>query len=191
MMGAEAPETCWATHKRQVINLSNCCIWLVVWFIWLVWWRTDLPMSNTQGYLIGYGLKEYSSVCHRPCPQPSQYYLFTSDHPTCLISILIFLSVLYITIYLHEVEYALKSWQFLGLSKNLKQVMELKRFITVFTTARYLSLACDKCNPVQAVPHFFFKCHLILPTRLVFRLGSLPHVSPPKPGMHFHYAYHM
>jgi len=29
MMGEEAPETCWATHKRQVINLWNCCILLV------------------------------------------------------------------------------------------------------------------------------------------------------------------
>ena len=29
MMGVEAPEICWATHKRQVINLWNCCIWLV------------------------------------------------------------------------------------------------------------------------------------------------------------------
>jgi len=29
MMGVEAPETCWATHKHQVINLWNCCIWLV------------------------------------------------------------------------------------------------------------------------------------------------------------------
>jgi hypothetical protein len=29
MMGGEAPETWWATHKRQVINLWNCCIWLV------------------------------------------------------------------------------------------------------------------------------------------------------------------
>jgi len=28
MMGGEAPET-WATHKRQVINLWNCCILLV------------------------------------------------------------------------------------------------------------------------------------------------------------------
>jgi hypothetical protein len=27
-MGVEAPKTCWATHKRQVINLWNCCIWL-------------------------------------------------------------------------------------------------------------------------------------------------------------------
>jgi len=29
MMGGEAPETCCATHKRQVINLWNCCILLV------------------------------------------------------------------------------------------------------------------------------------------------------------------
>jgi hypothetical protein len=29
MLGEEAPETCWATHKRQVVNLWNCCILLV------------------------------------------------------------------------------------------------------------------------------------------------------------------
>jgi len=29
MMGEETSETCWATHKRQVINLWNCCILLV------------------------------------------------------------------------------------------------------------------------------------------------------------------
>jgi hypothetical protein len=28
-MGGEAPETCWATHKRQVIKVWNCCILLV------------------------------------------------------------------------------------------------------------------------------------------------------------------
>jgi hypothetical protein len=26
MMGARTPETCSAVHKRQVINLRNCCI---------------------------------------------------------------------------------------------------------------------------------------------------------------------
>jgi hypothetical protein len=26
MMGVRMPETCWAVHKRQVINLRNCCI---------------------------------------------------------------------------------------------------------------------------------------------------------------------
>jgi hypothetical protein len=29
MMDREAPETCWGTHKRQVINLWNCWILLV------------------------------------------------------------------------------------------------------------------------------------------------------------------
>jgi hypothetical protein len=29
MMGLMMPETCWAVFKRQVINLRNCCIWLV------------------------------------------------------------------------------------------------------------------------------------------------------------------
>jgi len=30
-MGVRAPETCWALHtsNRQVINLRNCCVWLV------------------------------------------------------------------------------------------------------------------------------------------------------------------
>jgi hypothetical protein len=32
MMGREMPETCWVTHKRQVINLWNCCILLVELF---------------------------------------------------------------------------------------------------------------------------------------------------------------
>jgi hypothetical protein len=32
MMGGGALETCWATHKRQVINLWNCCILLVELF---------------------------------------------------------------------------------------------------------------------------------------------------------------
>jgi len=32
MMGGETPETCWATHKRQVINLWNCCILVVELF---------------------------------------------------------------------------------------------------------------------------------------------------------------
>ena len=28
-MGVRTPETCWVVHKRQVINRTNCCIWLV------------------------------------------------------------------------------------------------------------------------------------------------------------------
>jgi len=26
MMGVRKPKTCWAVHKRQAINLRNCCI---------------------------------------------------------------------------------------------------------------------------------------------------------------------
>jgi len=26
MIGVRTPETCWAVHKREVINLRNCCI---------------------------------------------------------------------------------------------------------------------------------------------------------------------
>jgi hypothetical protein len=29
MMDIRMPETCWAVFKRQIINLRNCCIWLV------------------------------------------------------------------------------------------------------------------------------------------------------------------
>jgi len=29
LMGVRTPETCWAVHKRQVINLRNCCIWFI------------------------------------------------------------------------------------------------------------------------------------------------------------------
>jgi hypothetical protein len=28
-MGMRMPETCWAVFKWQVINLRDCCIWLV------------------------------------------------------------------------------------------------------------------------------------------------------------------
>jgi hypothetical protein len=32
IVSGETPETCWATHKRQVINLWNCCILFVQLF---------------------------------------------------------------------------------------------------------------------------------------------------------------
>jgi hypothetical protein len=38
MIGRKAPETCWASHKRQVINLRNCCILLVDLFESLAKW---------------------------------------------------------------------------------------------------------------------------------------------------------
>ena len=37
MMGVKTPETCWAIHKRQVINLRNCYIYLVDLFEILLW----------------------------------------------------------------------------------------------------------------------------------------------------------
>jgi hypothetical protein len=36
-MGGKTPETCWAIHKRQVINLWNCCILLVNLFELFEW----------------------------------------------------------------------------------------------------------------------------------------------------------
>jgi hypothetical protein len=44
MMGVEEPETCWATQKRQVINLWNCCIWLVDLFE--DFWTSELPFPR-------------------------------------------------------------------------------------------------------------------------------------------------
>ena len=35
MMGMRLPETCWAVFKRQLINMRNCCIWLVDSFEWM------------------------------------------------------------------------------------------------------------------------------------------------------------
>jgi len=50
MMSGEASETCWATHKRQLINLRNCCILLVNLFEstaysfqnFLQWWTAEI-----------------------------------------------------------------------------------------------------------------------------------------------------
>jgi hypothetical protein len=44
MMDEDLPETCWATHKRpnnKLVKLMH----LVIWFIWIVWWCTDLRTS--------------------------------------------------------------------------------------------------------------------------------------------------
>jgi hypothetical protein len=45
MMGGEAPETCWATYKRQVVNLWNCCILLVDLFEWKMWFRNGCQVD--------------------------------------------------------------------------------------------------------------------------------------------------
>jgi len=49
MMGEEGPETCWATHKRQVINLWNGCILLVNLFEFFCSWGIVL---GTVWYLL-------------------------------------------------------------------------------------------------------------------------------------------
>ena len=59
-MDGEAPETCWATHKRQVINLWSF-LHLVGWFIWIVCWCMDLRTS-----------KKYNN---KFCTPPFQYTL--------------------------------------------------------------------------------------------------------------------
>jgi hypothetical protein len=58
MMGKEAPETCWATHKHQVINLWNCCILLVDLFESYDDARTcvrQLKMSGLQNWQLSCG----------------------------------------------------------------------------------------------------------------------------------------
>jgi hypothetical protein len=46
MMCTRTPITCWAVLKRQVINLGNCCIWLVICLN--AWWCTDLQILNPK-----------------------------------------------------------------------------------------------------------------------------------------------
>ena len=59
----EAPETCWATHKRHVINVWNCCIWLV-----------DLFES-----WLGYCLLDWEIRGSIPCRR--KYFLCSPQHP--------------------------------------------------------------------------------------------------------------
>ena len=47
MMGVRTPDTCWAVHKRQVINLRSCCIWLVDLFE-LFWFSYCCDMFRPQ-----------------------------------------------------------------------------------------------------------------------------------------------
>ena len=54
MMGVRTPETCWAVHKRQVINLRSCCIWLVDLFEMYDDARTCKLQTLTLGFLMSY-----------------------------------------------------------------------------------------------------------------------------------------
>jgi hypothetical protein len=52
IMGGEAFETCWATHKRQVINLRNYCIFLVDFFESSEFnWSSFLPNLQDKPWL--------------------------------------------------------------------------------------------------------------------------------------------
>jgi hypothetical protein len=59
-MGVEAPETRWAKHKRQVMDLWNCCIWLVNLYEMLccVAWLKALAhtrVNNTPEQIVQFG----------------------------------------------------------------------------------------------------------------------------------------
>jgi hypothetical protein len=47
MMGVRTPETLWTVHKRQVINLGKL-LHIVVWFIGIVLWCTDMQTLNFE-----------------------------------------------------------------------------------------------------------------------------------------------
>ena len=37
MMGGKTPEICWAVNKRQDNKLKNCCVWLVIYLNWTLY----------------------------------------------------------------------------------------------------------------------------------------------------------
>jgi hypothetical protein len=71
MIGVETPETCWATYKRQVGNFVKL-IHLVGWFIWIVWWCTDLPTSNNLRSFLGHSLRFTPLQTHHFLPKLHQ-----------------------------------------------------------------------------------------------------------------------
>jgi hypothetical protein len=63
MMGIRMPETCWAVFKRQVINLRNCCIWLVDSFECMMMHG----FANQKKEEVGYWMTCYICVCVCVC----------------------------------------------------------------------------------------------------------------------------
>ena len=43
VIGMRIPEICWAVFKRQIINLRNCCIWLVDSFEYMIMHGLTIP----------------------------------------------------------------------------------------------------------------------------------------------------
>ena len=94
IMGEETPETCWATHKRQVINLWNCCIWLVDLFAL----NGDVsPKENNSRFLL-------SVMCLR------SYRLKTLL--ICVLTLRLLMSYIYIYIYIYTHIWSTYSWCF-------------------------------------------------------------------------------
>jgi hypothetical protein len=62
-MGMRMPETYWAVFKRQVINLRNCCIWLVDSIESMMMHRLENPKSVKE--FVMNNLKIFLSYKHR------------------------------------------------------------------------------------------------------------------------------
>ena len=64
MMGEEMPEICWATHKRQVINLRKCCIWLVDLFeIIARFWKNEIWENMGRDPRGGQMKRDHFNMC--------------------------------------------------------------------------------------------------------------------------------
>jgi hypothetical protein len=70
--GGETSETCWATHKRQVINLWNCCILLVDLFEsnWENVFQLFVSYSDLMAYRLAVGcltIFNFYTLIHHYC----------------------------------------------------------------------------------------------------------------------------
>jgi hypothetical protein len=66
MMGVEEPETCWATRKGQVINLWNCCIYLVNLFELKLIFRNQISIREEINSALNSDNDRYHLVQHVP-----------------------------------------------------------------------------------------------------------------------------
>ena len=66
MMGVSTTERCWAVHKRLVINLRNCCIWLVDLFemfkVFIPFWH-EYKRSVMRGIAL---LRTFRAIYEKP-----------------------------------------------------------------------------------------------------------------------------
>jgi hypothetical protein len=83
MMGGETPETCWAIHKRQVINLWNCCILLVELFESY----DDARICERQSPLLIF-FPHSATSCRGPEPPHYWGFAITLRHTTHTVEVL-------------------------------------------------------------------------------------------------------